>query len=71
MEDKIELIVPKIFEEISTDGENESRELLSYYIHCTRRERAVINTVLLYLCGWTFPTIVQKCGIRSMKAALR
>ena len=70
MHEKINYIIPKIIEEISTDGENESWELLNYYIHCSRRERAIINTVFLYLCGWTFPTIVKKCGIRSMKAAL-
>jgi hypothetical protein len=71
MEDKINNIIPTLMGEIASDGQNESRKLLIYYMRCNRQEKAVVNNVCLYLCGWTFPTILKKCGIRSMKAAVR
>jgi hypothetical protein len=71
MDEKIDNIIPTLTGEIESDRENESRKLLSYYMHCTRQEKAVVNTIFLYVCGWTFPTILKKCGIRSMKAAIR
>ena len=71
MEDKINNIIPTLMGEIESDGENESRKLLLYYMRCSRQEKTVVNNVFMYLCGWTFPTILKKSGIRSMKAAIR
>ena len=64
MKDKISNIIPTIFAEIESDGCNESEKLLEYYLNCTAKERAVVDNVLLYLCGWTFETLLGKCGIR-------
>ena len=64
MKDKISNIIPTIFAEIESDGCNESEKLLEYYLNCTAKERAVVDNVLMYLCGWTFETILGKCGIR-------
>jgi hypothetical protein len=64
MEEKINNIIPTIFVEMESDGENESEELLNYYLHCTREEQAVVDNVLMYLCGWTFPTLLAKCGLK-------
>jgi len=64
MKDKIGNIIPTIFAEIESDGCNESEGLLKYYLRCTAKERAVVNNVLMYLCGWTFKAILCKCGIR-------
>lgn len=64
MEEKIKNLIPTIFAEMESDGENESEELLNYYLDCTREEQAVVNNVLMYLCGWTFPTLLGKCGLR-------
>lgn len=64
MEEKINNLIPTIFAEMESDGENESEELLNYYLDCTREEQAVVNNVLMYLCGWTFPTLLGKCGLR-------
>jgi hypothetical protein len=71
MEEKSENIIPILMGEIESDRENESRKLLSYYMRCNRQEKAVVNNVFLYICGWTLPTILKKCGIRSMKAAIQ
>jgi hypothetical protein len=63
-DEKINNIIPTIFAEIESDGENESEELLNYYLRCNAQERAVVDNVLMYLCGWTFETLLTKCGIR-------
>lgn len=60
----IDNIIPKIYEEMSNDGDNESSELFDYYLRCSLAERAIINNVCIYLCGWSFETILEKCGIR-------
>ena len=57
-------VIPTIYTEMTTDGENESEELIDYYNRCDQRERAVINEVCMYLCGWSFETILEKCGIQ-------
>jgi len=64
MEEKISNIIPTLFAEIESDGCNESGPLLYYYLRCTAQERAVVDNVLMYLCGWTFETLLGKCGIR-------
>ena len=64
MDEKISNIIPTIFAEIEADDENESEKLLDYYLVCTAKERAVVDNVLMYLCGWTFETLLRKCGIR-------
>ena len=63
MEEKISNIIWTIFSEIGNDDEDDSEELLEYYLRCTAKERAVVDNVLIYLCGWTFKTILGKCGI--------
>ena len=64
MEEKINNIIPTIFAEITSDGENESEELLHYYMRCNSQERAVVNNVMIYICGWSFETLLEKCGIQ-------
>ena len=60
---EIEGIIPMIFAEMESDGENQSEELLQWYKACTTAERSTVNTVMIYLCGWSFETILEKCGI--------
>ena len=57
-------VIPTIYNEMATDGDNESAELVDYYNCCDQKERTVINEICIYLCGWTFETILEKCGIR-------
>ena len=63
MEDQINNIIPMLMGEIESDGENESDKLLAYYLRCNTQERAVVNNVMIYLCGWSFETLLEKCGI--------
>jgi len=58
-------ILPTLFAEIASDGENESEELLCYYQGCNTEERAVVNNVMIYICGWSFETLLEKCGIET------
>jgi hypothetical protein len=67
MDEKITNIIPTIMAEIASDGENESRALLNYYTACTSKEKSVLNDVLIYLCGWSFETILKKCGFTINK----
>jgi hypothetical protein len=63
MEDQINNLIPTIMSEMESDGENESDELLAYYLSCNTQEKAVVDNVLMYLCGWTFKSLLGKCGI--------
>jgi len=64
MDEKIDNIIPTIMGEMWNDWENESSELLAYYQGCNTVQRSVINFVMICLCGYSFETILEKCGIR-------
>jgi hypothetical protein len=64
MDEKIQNLIPTLYAEMETDGENESEELLEYYLNCNQQERDVVDNVLMYICGWTFETLLTKCGIK-------
>ena len=63
MEDQINNLIPTIMSEMESDEENESDRLLAYYLRCNTQEKAVVDNVLMYLCGWSFETLLGKCGI--------
>jgi len=63
MEEQINNIIPVLMGEIESDGENESDLLFNYYLRCNTQEKAVVNNVMIYLCGWSFETLLEKCGI--------
>jgi hypothetical protein len=63
MEEKIDNIIPKLIGEMASDTENESQELLDYYVGCNQEQRTAVNEVTTYLCGWSFETLLEKCGI--------
>jgi hypothetical protein len=64
MEEKINNIIPTLMGEIESDMENESDRLLNYYMECNSQEKAVVNNIMMYLCGWSFETLLEKCGIK-------
>ena len=64
MDEKVQNIIPTLMTEMEADGENESEELLRYYLDCNSEARDVVDNVLMYLCGWTFETLLAKCGLR-------
>jgi hypothetical protein len=61
-------VIPTIYNEMAMDGENQSAELIDYYNQCDQEERTVINEVCIYLCGWSFETILEKCGVQLDEA---
>ena len=63
MKDKIANIIPTLYAEMESDRENESKALLGYYMECNTQEKAVVNNVMMYICGWSFETLLEKCGI--------
>jgi len=64
MEEKINNIIPTLYAEIESDRENESEALLNYFLRCDAQERDVIDNVMMYICGWSFETLLKKCGIK-------
>jgi len=64
MEEKVQNLIPTLYAEMESDGENESEELLDYYLDCNAEARDVVDNVLMYICGWTFETLLGKCGIK-------
>ena len=48
---------------MESDRENESKALLGYYMECNRPEKAVVNNIMIYICGWSFETLLEKCSI--------
>ena len=68
MDGKIQTIIPTLLIELEVNleayGENKSEALLSYYLHCNSQERAVVDKVLMYICGETFEGVLFECGIR-------
>jgi hypothetical protein len=43
-------------------------EFSDYYMECNSQEKAVVNNIMMYLCGWTFETLLEKCGIKVNKS---
>ena len=68
MEEKIRNLIPTLSIELEVNleayGENKSEALLSYFLHCNAQERAVVDKVLMYICGKTFEGVLFECGIR-------
>ena len=52
-----------IFDEMGSDGENDSEELVEFYNGASSEQRAVINDMCIYLCGWSLKTIFERCGL--------
>ena len=56
-------IIPMVSDEIGTDGENDSEELVEYYNGASSQQRAAMNEMCMFLCGWSFETILERCGL--------
>lgn len=53
-------IVSQIFEEMCSDEQDDGDNLIRYYSLATVGERNIINAVLIALCGYSFPSIVER-----------
>jgi hypothetical protein len=47
-----------VMNEIYEDGDNDSDELIDWYVKSDGAQRKVIDDVLTTLCGWTLPTLI-------------
>jgi hypothetical protein len=56
-------IIPMIFDEMGSDEENDSDELVAYYNGASSEQRAAINDICIFLCGWSLETIFERCGL--------
>ena len=52
-------VVSEIYAAIATDSENESRKLLNRYLSANEQERAVMDDLLVMLCGYTMNSIIE------------
>src|SRR3954451_873339 len=53
-----------IFDEMGSDDENDSQELVEYYNGASSEQREAMNEMCIYLCGWSLETIFERCGLR-------
>ena len=53
-------VIAKIFEEMETDCDWESSRLLDLYLQADEKERAILDAMLVYLCGWSMETIIRE-----------
>jgi hypothetical protein len=56
-------IISIIYEEMGSDGENDSEELAEYYNGASTEQRAAMNEMCMFLCGWSLETIFANCGL--------
>lgn len=52
-------LVGQIAEEIFNDDENDTSNLLRLYKEANETERAIMDSMLVSICGWTMNTIIE------------
>jgi hypothetical protein len=60
---RMDQIIPMIFDEMGSDEENDSEELVEYYNGASLEQRAAMNEMCMFLCGWSLETIFERCGL--------
>lgn len=53
-------VIERICKEMMSDYDNDSMSLLVDYQMATEEERAVMDAVLVDLCGWSLGSIIEK-----------
>jgi hypothetical protein len=61
--ENMDQIIPIIFDEMGSDGENDSQEFVEYYNGASTEQRAAMNYMCIFLCGWSLETIFERCGL--------
>lgn len=56
-------VVGCIVDEALTDIANESSKLLNFYRMSNARDRAIIDAVLLYICGFRMKTLIERADV--------
>jgi len=58
-------VISTIETEILSDESNESMKLLAMYKDATEEERAIMDTMLVDICGWTMGSIIMLASGRE------
>lgn len=58
-------IVWTAHEEIVTDTENESENMIEWYKGASDSEKVGFDTAILYLTGWSMDTLIELAKIRG------
>ena len=58
-------VVGCIVNESLTDIANESSKLLNFYRMSNARNRAIIDVVLLYICGFRMKTLIERADVEE------
>ncbi len=58
-------IVWTAYEEIGTDTENESANMIEWYEGASDSEKVGFDTAILYLTGWSMETLIELAKIRG------
>lgn len=53
-------VISVIQEEMATDTENDSAKLIDLYQKVSKEERALLDYMLVCLCGYTMSSIIEK-----------
>jgi|tagenome__1003787_1003787.scaffolds.fasta_scaffold19319412_1 hypothetical protein len=57
-------VISTIFEEMSSDNENDSEKLVAYFSGASRDQRAAMSEMCTFLCGWSLETTPGDAGRR-------
>jgi uncharacterized membrane protein YhdT len=49
-----------ITKEMFTDDCDESGKLETFYHYASKEQREIIDMTLIYICGWSLPTLKEK-----------
>jgi hypothetical protein len=58
-------IVWTAYEEIGTDTENESANMIEWYEKATDQEKIGFDHAILYLTGWSLQTLIELARMRG------
>ena len=58
-------VVSTFYEEFESDGENESANMIWFYEQASDEQKKGFDNALIYLCGWSFPTLLQLAKSRG------
>ena len=53
-------LISTILKEMQSDTEDESNKLLLLYMISDEKERAMLDYMLVVLCGWSMKTLIEK-----------
>jgi hypothetical protein len=65
MTEKVQNVIWNIAEEIMSDSDDQSEELVEFYMNIDDEGRAIIDKALRYMCGWTLPTLIQRSRLSN------